>query len=312
MKYIEVIKQFIIDNNKEIINTIIITALLSAIGYVYKLVKRKAREKLEKETDLIRVLSKTDFNSKDWKEEVVRVLGIKEHMKVHFPEYNENFLLIQYGSSTIPDSSLPNDYDFIVLMLGYPENEARYIHNKGTLNDISDESNKDQLDIVYRDYLSFLFAASAGMPYENSVITDGKLISGHEGYFQWLKNITKNILIDRDFLISRFKDKIAIEKQEFQKCLNEHEKFEHDKYYVIRSGYYYITSLLQLNRIKNSDKIIFQDEMVCLSKVRNLYNDFNDDAIKIKYENLVEKLKRNSDSDIEIDDIKMILQSIKD
>ena len=124
------------------------------------------------------------------------------------------------------------------------------MHNKGTISDESNESNKDQVDIVFRDYLSFLFAASAGMPYENSIIINGKVVKGHEGYFQWLQNITKNLLFDRDFLVRRFEDKISIEKQEFHKCLNEHEKYDHDKYYVIRSGYYYITSLLQLKRIR--------------------------------------------------------------
>ena len=95
------------------------------------------------------------------------------------------------------------------------------------------------------------------MPYENSVIANGKLIKGNLGYFQWLKNITMNLMFDRDFLIRRYKEKIIIEKQEFQKCLNEHEKYKHDKYYVIRSGYYYVTSILQLSRIQKFEKVFF-------------------------------------------------------
>lgn len=54
------------------------------------------------------------------------------------------------------------------------------------------------------------------MPYENSVIITGKLLKGHIGYFQWLKNITKNQLYDRDFLIRRFEDKISIENKNFR------------------------------------------------------------------------------------------------
>lgn len=81
-------------------------------------------------------------------------------------------------------------------MLGIPKNGKRYLHNKGTTSsdDVSSKENINQVDIVYRDYLSFLYAASAGMPYENSVIITGKLLKGHIGYFQWLKNITKNQL----------------------------------------------------------------------------------------------------------------------
>lgn len=257
------------------------------------------------------LLNNIDYNNQNWKDELDKLLEIKETMESKFSEY-KNYLLIQYGSSVNSDSALPNDYDFIVLMLGYPQNEVRYMHNKGTISDISDGKNKNHVDIVFRDYLSFLFAASAGMPYENSVIVEGKLIKGHEGYFQWLKNITKNNLFDRDFLVRRFQDKISIEKQELQKCMNEYEKFGLDKYYVIRSGYYYITSLLQLNTIKKLNKVIFQSEVVQLSKVRNFYKDFNNEEIREKYKKLVNNLKRNTECDlIEIDDIKQILSCIE-
>lgn len=141
------------------------------------------------------------------------------------------------------------------------------------------------------------------MPYENSVIVNGKLLKGHRGYFQWLKNITQNHLYDRDFLVRRFEDKITTEKQEFQKCLFENDKFENEKYYVIRAGYYYITSLLQLEHIKKFDKVFFQDNVVELSKVRMFYKDFKDETIENKYIMLVECLKRNSSvNDISIAD----------
>lgn len=240
-------------------------------------------------------------------------LEIKNTMKRHFPEYTD-YLLIQYGSSVESNNRLPQDYDFIVLMLGIPKNGKRYLHNKGTTSpdDVSSKRNINQVDIVYRDYLSFLYAASAGMPYENSVITTGKLLKGHIGYFQWLKNITKNQLYDRDFLIRRFEDKISIEKQEFQKYLSENQQFGHEKYYVIRAGYYYITSLLQLNHIKKFDKVIFQNDVVALSKVRMFYDDFKNDNIKNNYIHLVECLKRNNSvDDISIEDIKDTLHELE-
>ena len=93
--------------------------------------------------------------------------------------------------------------------------------------------------------------------------------------------------------------------------MNEHNKYNHDMYYVIRSGYYYITSLLQLNRIKKFDKVIFQNQIIELSKVRNFYSDFNIDESKKKYEQLVENLKRNNNIDmISIDDINIVLNDI--
>lgn len=225
-----------------------------------------------------------------------------------------DYLLIQYGSSVDANNQLPQDYDFIVLMLGFPKEGRRYLHNKGTngLDDVSSKGNMFDVDIVYRDYLSFLYAATAGMPYENSVIVNGKLLKGHQGYFLWLKNITQNHLYDRDFLIRRFEDKITTEKQEFNKCLFENEKFENEKYYVIRAGYYYITSLLQRKHIKKFEKVIFQDDLIKLSKVRMFYKDFKNETIKNKYSMLVECLKRNSSvNDISIDDIQSILHEIE-
>lgn len=289
-------------------NALIVGVLILFIGWIGKKIWSGMKE-VPKNINVI--LNSINQQSENWKEELTSALEIKETMNSRFPEYKD-FILIQYGSSVKGDNKLPSDYDFIVLMLGYPENEVRYMHNKGTMSDISSSENKNHVDIVFRDYLSFLFAASAGMPYENSVITGGKLIKGHEGYFQWLNNITKNILFDRDFLVRRFNDKIAIEKEEFLKCLNEHNKFEHDKYYVIRSGYYYITSLLQLKKIKSFEKVIIQKDVVELANVRNFYETFQDNEIKNKYIMLVESLKRNNVSEqLTSDDIKMILSKVE-
>lgn len=301
---VEVLINFLKNNYASVITGLIATAIGCMVAWIWKNVKNAPQS-------INDLLNNIDYNNLNWKDDLDKALQVKQTMKSSFPEY-KNYLLIQYGSSVSPDSTLPSDYDFIVLMLGYPESEVRYMHNKGTISDISDGENKYHVDIVFRDYLSFLFAASAGMPYENSVIAGGQLIKGPEGYFQWLRNITINNLFDRDFLVRRYQDKISIEKQEFQKCMNEHEKYGHDKYYVIRSGYYYITSLLQLNRIIRSEKVMVQGEIVQLSKVRNLYEDISNEDIRKKYIQLVENLKRNRQYDlIEIDDIKKILSYVK-
>lgn len=301
---VEIFSVFLRNNYAGIITGIIATAICYVGAKIWKYIKNAPQS-------IDDLLNNIDYNNLNWKDELDKTLRIKQTMENCFPEY-KNYLLIQYGSSVSPDNTLPSDYDFIVLMLGYPENEVRYMHNKGTTSDISDEKNKHHVDIVFRDYLSFLFAASAGMPYENSVITGGQLIKGPEGYFQWLKNITKNNLFDRDFLVRRYQDKISIEKQEFQKCMNEHNKYGHDEYYVIRSGYYYITSLLQLKRIIKSKKVMVQSEIVQLSKVRNFYKDFDNEEIQKKYIQLVENLKRNNQYNlIEVEEIKKILDYVK-
>lgn len=300
---VNTIGDFLVNNKDSIIASVFAAIVFAAIVRIIIVIKNTPKNLHDLLTDI-------DYNSTNWRDEIDKALRIKETMKNKFPEYND-YLLIQYGSSVTPDTKLNSDYDFIVLMLGFPNNEVRYMHNKGTISDEANSSNKDQVDIVFRDYLSFLFAATVGMPYENSVITEGKLIKGHEGYFQWLQNITKNILFDRDFLIRRFNDKIAIEKQEFQKCLNEYEKYNHDKYYVIRSGYYYISSLLQISQIKKYEKVIVQNQIIELAKVRKFYDDFVNAETREKYEQLVENLKRNQNVDsISLEEIKNILDEI--
>lgn len=312
----EVINDFIIlmkaigawlsSNRDSIISGIVATVILGIVVRIVSYVIKKPKE-------LNELLKTNNFNDLNMIEELDKSLQIKDTMKRNFPEYSD-YLLIQYGSSVDANNQLPQDYDFIVLMLGFPKEGRRYLHNKGTngLDDVSSKGNMFDVDIVYRDYLSFLYAATAGMPYENSVIVNGKLLKGHQGYFLWLKNITQNHLYDRDFLIRRFEDKITTEKQEFNKCISENEKFENEKYYVIRAGYYYITSLLQLKHIKKFEKVIFQDDLIKLSKVRMFYKDFKNKTIKNKYSMLVECLKRNSSvNDISIDDIQSILYEIE-
>ncbi len=70
--------------------------------------------------------------------------------------------------------------------------------------------------------------------------------------------------------------------------------------------------MLQLNHIKKFDKVVFQNDVVGLSKVRIFYDDFKNDNIKEKYIHLVECLKRKiSVEDISIKDIKGILDELE-
>ena len=243
--------------------------------------------------------------------ELIKELGIEETMKTKFPSYHNNYLLVQYGSSTQYDK-IPHDKDYIVLMLGYEESDVRHLHNKGT-NEYSNSYNgKNKIDIVYRDYFSFLFASCAGMPYENSVIQSGNLLCGEKGYFTWLKSITKNILIDKGFLCRRFQEKICIEREEYDKAVKEHKDYRHDKYYIIRAGYYLASSIFQYVSIKKMKDTLTVNDIVPLADVRMFYKDeklISNDSIMDKYKALVETLKRNNESDdYELEDIENILE----
>lgn len=240
--------------------------------------------------------------------ELAKALRIDDTVKKSFSEYND-YLLIQYGSSTRTDNVTPNDYDFIVLLLGHPIDNDKEMHHVGSYPTLTEDTDsKTKVDIVFRDYTSFLFAACSGMPYENSIIVNSRLLHGHQGYYEWLKNITKNILIDRDFLLRRFEDKIIIEKE-----LYDTEKKVHgiNNYDLIRTGYYYTTSLLQRKMIANLTKVLNQDSVVHMANVLNLTDLFSSDHLKDIYKSLVDLLKRSTHTDqISSNDIDKLLSSI--
>ena len=68
---------------------------------------------------------------------------------------------------------------------------------------------------------------------------------------------------------------------------------------------------MQLHRINKFEKVVTQNQIVELSKVRIFYDDFQNESIKNKYIQLVENLKRNSRVEsINIEDINIILEYI--
>ncbi|KIL07556.1 hypothetical protein SR42_00445 [Clostridium botulinum] len=303
MEIIEVIKDVVskIWKEKDWIFSGIGNSMMSLLGKSI----RKSVSGLISETKKKGILHSND--------DLVNVLEINKTISDYFPEYND-FLLIQYGSSADPNEANPNDYDFIVLLLGHPKEDTKSVHNNGTYPSEEIKNIEEDVDIVFRDYLSFLFAACAGMPYENSVITKSKLLVGHEGYYMWLKNITMNIMIDSEFLLRRFEDKIIAERQAYINAKNKEIYEEKDIFYkeydVIRAGYYYVTSLLQREEIKKFKKVIMQDEVAKLSKVIQLGEGyFTDNEVKNNYVKLVNLLKRN-DKNIMDFDVKFIDQII--
>lgn len=156
---ITALKNWAISNS----NAIFVSLFAAFIGWIivkiYKYIKSKPKELVEL------LLSPSNFNERDYGKELSKALKIDDIMQGNFPEYTD-YILIQYGSSVEVDGTLPKDYDFIVLMMGFPKEGRRYLHNKGTNpGDGTYRKSDIDVDIVFRDYLSFLYAASSGMPY---------------------------------------------------------------------------------------------------------------------------------------------------
>ncbi|MEH7299527.1 hypothetical protein, partial [Neobacillus drentensis] len=285
-----------IDENKEwmfsgVGNILVFTIFGSIVFFVvkksYVFIKNRINmKKIKKGTfDDILSFTKKDRSGKFINSELSKVLNIKKLIKENYSEYND-FLIIQYGSSLKHQSQPANDYDFIVLLLGHPTTERKEIRSVGDNPEYQLEK-KIKVDIVFRDYKSFLFAACSGMPYENSVIFNSKLVHGHIGYYEWLKRITKNILMDKDFLIRRYNDKLLLEKEVYEKAKNYGEFYD-----LVRAGYFYVTSLLQDIHLKKMQKILAQKDVITLANINDIGEIINDEKQKEVYIRLIRYLKR--------------------
>jgi hypothetical protein len=100
-------------NRDSIISGIVATVILGIVVRIISYIIKKPKE-------LSELLKTNNYNDIDWGEDLAKSLEIKETMKRNFPEYKD-YMLIQYGSSVDANSKLPQDYDFIVLMLGFPK-----------------------------------------------------------------------------------------------------------------------------------------------------------------------------------------------
>lgn len=134
-------------NRNMILYDLVIAVILWIIGRIIVFIYNKPKEIHE-------LLKVNNFNDSDWIKELEKSLEIKDTMKRNFPEYTD-YLLIQYGSSVDANSKLPQDYDFIVLMLGFPKEGRRYLHNKGTKgqDDVSSQE-KNLMSILFIEIIS--------------------------------------------------------------------------------------------------------------------------------------------------------------
>lgn len=277
---------FFITNNKEwLFSGIGTTLVVTIVTLLYRHFSRKTLsfdkilDSFKNTNDSLEGYVQSDF---------LELVNVNKVLKKHFPGYYD-FIVIQYGSSVKNDILQPNDYDFIVLLLGHSTGQTLHTFEVGTKPEKFIPDLKE-IDVVFRDYSSFLFALVAGMPYENSIVSNGKIVYGPKGYFLWLKRIARNILIDRDFLLRRFEnEKIPTEKQVWNNVKN-----AFDTYEIVRAAYFFISSLLQRNRIKEMNEVVFHKDVASLAFVENLKSDLSTPEQKETFDLIVHALKRRS------------------
>ncbi|MCG2787548.1 MAG: hypothetical protein L6461_20870 [Anaerolineae bacterium] len=275
-----------ITNNKEWIFSGIGTTLIFTIGPL--LYRHFSRKTLSFDQILDSFKNTNDDLEGYVQSDFLELVNVNKVLKKHFPGYKD-FIVIQYGSSVKNDILQPNDYDFIVLLLGHSTGQTLHTFQVGTKPEKFIPDLKE-IDVVFRDYSSFLFALVAGMPYENSIVSNGKIVYGAKGYFLWLKRIARNILIDRDFLLRRFEnDKIPTEKQVWNNVKN-----AFDTYEIVRAAYFFVSSLLQRNRIRQMNEVTFHNDVAGLAFVENLKHDLSTPEHRETFDFIVQALKRRS------------------
>ena len=130
---------------------------------------------------------------------------VRDRMRNKFQAYSD-FILIRYGSSVRFASKRPKDFDYLVFLLGYDKAETRKEYNEGSV--ISSTDSKFSVDIQYKDYNSFCFALISGLPYEHGIMHKYKYLAGNEGYLQWMKKLSENILLDSDYIVESLSNRL--------------------------------------------------------------------------------------------------------
>lgn len=231
------------------------------------------------------VLDNKNFNNSNVIDEL-NEFEPKKTLKEFFPSYKSSIVL-QYGSSIRNTTGSFRDKDFIILLVGHPTEKERIMLHEGHSPSLGVEQNN--IDVVFRDYNSFLFSLIAGMPYEHSVIRWCKVKRGHKGYILWLKNLAKNILIDRDYLVKRIEERIIEQKNLFVKYNK-----DSDFYEICREGYFLVSYIIQKNWIKKQSKVLRHKQISDIALTDNMKNVIENETLKEDYLQIVSYLKRDS------------------
>lgn len=182
------------------------TVLSAMAGFLALRANQRPRDYRQLEKVVQKKGSQTDID------QVVLAI-VRRVVRRYFKHYSD-FILLRYGSSVDVRARQPRDYDYLVLLLGYAEEDNRkeFLHGDAFVFDKYGIA----IDVLYKDYASFLFATIAGMPYEHSALARSYMISGNEGYIKWLDRLRTNIQIDSQYVLEVLMDRIKTLNKEIE------------------------------------------------------------------------------------------------
>ncbi|MEQ9309516.1 MAG: hypothetical protein RLN90_08685 [Balneolaceae bacterium] len=221
--------------------------------------------------------------------------SIAKTIKKEFDSYTD-FIVLRFGSSVTFQDQEINDYDYMVLLLGYVEESERGELISGEPF-IANYNNKN-IDIQYRDFNSFLFGLTAGLPFEHSVINSHYYIYGDKSYIEWLKRISVNLVIDSEYL----NDLLIERAHDVNKFLNDYFDIE-QPYLMIVKMYSLMSIICQILCTKNLPKEIDSKTVLQLSKPDVLIEVIENADFKLCYSEIIQLFKKRT---LEIDYSRLI------
>lgn len=215
---------------------------------------------------------------------------------------NVKYLLIRFGSSVT--SKNPRDTDYVVLVHGKASEEiSRY--KQGTVLK-GDELLPDTFDVQVIEFDSFWAGIIKGKPFELSVALEGRVEEAHnmpEFYWDWLKTLANNILVDCPVLYNTLEDELQLLSKEYFASQLHFRKMDIDDenrkiilYNLIISGYHWACHLVQMKCLLKSDGEFTQGPtLLALSKPATLFNMIESVDGKKLFKTTVEFFKREYD-----------------
>lgn len=226
---------------------------------------------------------------------------VEKKVRSKFKDYG-SYILIRYGSSVKLSGNTPNDFDYLVLLLGYTDDNQRVELQNGDA--FGSPKIGKYIDIEYMDYNSFIFALLSGMPFEHGVINNCYFINGNRGYLSWLIKLQNNINIDTKYIINTL----------IERCKDYNKSLEDDlangscDYSSIIKLYSLSSSLIQIDCLKTFPQMINYKYIIPITKGEYLLKILSDSVMKNAYQKILSYFKREL---IELEELDNEIRQLK-
>jgi hypothetical protein len=115
-------------------------------------------------------------------------------------KYYHDYILLRYGPSVEISHKLPTNFYYCVLKLGCSPKKDKKDQIYET------EKHGRNVELVYKDYIDFVFSVVAGMPSDHAILSNCMVISGNKTYIEWVQYIKNNLTFDECLISKKLND----------------------------------------------------------------------------------------------------------